>query len=142
ASPWKVRPHMSDWRLCKILLRLKFNDGLPVSRELITETLLESLHDLMIQGIASITPRLRRLVMKFRLLPRQPRQALPGGFNQKLFHRSQQHRNVHRFLQERTHARVDRREELIRARSDDDDGDERMLAGELLKGVPAILDGH
>ena len=42
----------------------------------------KSLHDLMIQGIASITPRLRRLVMKFRLLPRQARQALLGGFSQ------------------------------------------------------------
>ena len=91
---------------------------------------------------ASITPRLRRFVMKFRLLPRQARQALPDGFNQKLFHRSQQHGNVHRFLHERTHAGVDRREELIRARRDDDDGDERMLPGELLEGVPAIFDGH
>ena len=32
---------MSDWRRCEILLPLKFNDGQPVPRELITETLLE-----------------------------------------------------------------------------------------------------
>ena len=31
---------MSDWRRCEILLPLKFNDGQPVPRELITETLL------------------------------------------------------------------------------------------------------
>lgn len=32
---------MSDFRRCEILLPLKFNDGQPVPRELITETLLE-----------------------------------------------------------------------------------------------------
>ena len=32
---------MSDWRRCEILLPLKFNDGQPVSRELIAATLLE-----------------------------------------------------------------------------------------------------
>jgi hypothetical protein len=32
---------MSDWRRCEILLPLKFNDGQPVPRELIAETLLE-----------------------------------------------------------------------------------------------------
>ena len=32
---------MSDWRRCEILLPLRFNDGQPVPRELITGTLLE-----------------------------------------------------------------------------------------------------
>ena len=32
---------MSDWRRCEILLPSKFNDGQPVPRELIAETLLE-----------------------------------------------------------------------------------------------------
>ncbi len=32
---------MSDWRRCEILLPLKFNDGQPVPRELIVNTLLE-----------------------------------------------------------------------------------------------------
>ena len=96
----------------------------------------------MLCRAAVLRTRRCRLVVEFGPHARQARQALLGSFNQKLFHRSQQHGNVHRFLQERTHAGVDRREELIRARRDDDDGDERMLAGELLKGVPAILDGH
>ena len=32
---------MSDWRRCEILLPLKFNDGQPVPRQLLGQTLLE-----------------------------------------------------------------------------------------------------
>jgi len=32
---------MSDWRRCEILLPLKFNDGQPVPRELVADTVLE-----------------------------------------------------------------------------------------------------
>src|SRR5438132_1448299 len=81
-----------------------------------------------------------RFVVEFGLLACQACETLFGGFSEKFLHRSQQHRDVHWFLQECAHARVDRCEKLVRARSGDDDGDERMLAGEVLKRVPAVLD--
>src|SRR5260370_18395782 len=83
-----------------------------------------------------------RLVGEFAFLPGQAGQALLGGFRQKVLHRSEQRRDVYRLLQERPRAGAEGSEELIRARGGDDDGNERMHAGELLKGIPTVLDRH
>ena len=53
-----------------------------------------------------------------------------------------QHGDVERFFQQRPHARPYRREQLIRARGHYDDRHERVFAGELFVGFPAILARH
>jgi len=91
---------------------------------------------------AAFTGRRCRLVMEFCFLAGQPRQFLIGRFRQQFCHRSQQRRDVHRFFEQRAGTGTECREELVRARGGDDNGNQWVVRGQLRKRIPPIPDRH
>ena len=91
---------------------------------------------------AAFTGRRCRLVMEFCFLAGQPRQFLIGRFRQQFCHRSQQRRDVHWFFEQRAGTGAECREELVRARGGDDNGNQWVVRGQLRKRIPPIPDRH
>lgn len=80
------------------------------------------------------------LIVEGGRLARQPSQPGFEGFGEQGFDRFQQSRKIEGLFQQGSCASADCGKKLVGPRCNDDDGHERMIVGEPLESVPAVLD--